>query len=666
MENHKQGKWQDADDAYKEIIAEEPDNADVMYLLATSQMSQKKLSESLDTIEKAITINDKAPSFFQLKASVLARQGKTNDALESISKALKDNPSLYQGQILAGHLYYEKGNKNKATTHFKMAQKISHTSPEAKVNLAKIMLDDGEVQKAINSLREVEQEHPEQASVKMMMGQAFIESGAYSFAENYFQKVLAMHPDYDLAGLYLGIAKLSSGDLEGAEKLITTFNQQYPNTKEGLAALGLLMFKKNHFRAAIEYLRRAIVGMSPMSWKAAFVESLSRLGQFKQAVEFYENIENKFKDKKAIFRLAELYELQGKPKKAKKQYKKTEENDSKYIASLLGITRCLLVEEKSKEAEKIVRKVLERHENHAEAKLLLLTSLLGQGKEEETIKTLENMDYSKYNDIYKKTFRIQHGLILNKNQNYSKAVEVFSDETKKEQNNTIEKAVLLSEAELKEVQSFKTKIDDDKKDPVFIIGSQSTALNQFVSWLNAQKAIVLNDRLVSLGRPDILYGQREISVLTEVDDDMVRLERKLYHQKAKVLMTAIKEEVLFADCMYINPLQMTLVKKFFPNAKIILLTRDIKDIWLNQKIFGEEPIDSKNWNKAINQIVSMGLNITQIDIDKWLDNDKVTLKELSGVFSQELKKNKEEDQKYWRKTFFEKGHWQNYKEFLGS
>ena len=59
MDDHKKGNWEQADKAYEEIIAEEPENADVIYLLAVSQMSQQKLEESLITIEKAIHIASK-------------------------------------------------------------------------------------------------------------------------------------------------------------------------------------------------------------------------------------------------------------------------------------------------------------------------------------------------------------------------------------------------------------------------------------------------------------------------------------------------------------------------------------------------------------------------------------------------------------------------------
>ena len=666
MEDHKQEKWQQADSVYEEILIEEPENADVMYLLATSKMSQNKNDEALEIIDKAIDLNEKAPAYLQLKASVLARKGQADEALNVLKKALKENPNLYQGQILAGHLYYTKGDIKNAEKHFHMAEKIDNKKPEAHVNLAKILLEKGDLEQAINLLRTVEKEHPEQASVKMMMGEAFIESGAYNFAENYFQKVLAMHPEYELAGLFLGIAKLYTGDKINAEKLITAFNQTHPNTKEGIAALGLFLYHTQRYRAAVEYLRKAIsTGLSPLSWRSAFFESLAQLGQYKPAIEFYEQMKDKIKDKALNFRLGELHERNGDKEKAINYYKQIDEGKTKFTSAQIGIARCKIENGKFKKAEKICQNILETTGQNAESLFLLVTSLLFQNKQKEADSILDKINYSKYTDVYKKIFRLQHGLLLDNMQNYEKAFKLFTDENKKEKQQ-VQNTRLLSEKELKKVLKFDTKIEDDRKDPIFLIGLPSVGLNYFIDWLYKQGIVVLNDRLISIGRPDILFTARDMKTLKKVDDDMVRLERKIYHQKAKVLLSGIKEEnATIVDCMYINPEQMILVKKFFPQAKIVLLNRDTADVWLNQKAFGAEPIDSKDWNETINQIISMGLNLEQINVDKWLENDKETLKQLSIIFDKDLIQNNINSQDYWRKSLFPKGHWKNYKNFLG-
>ncbi len=664
MDDHKKGNWEQADKAYEEIIAEEPENADVIYLLAVSQMSQQKLEDSLITIEKAIQINKKAPSFLQIKGSILARLGRGDEAAKVLEKAIEENPNLYHAHVSLGHLYYLKGDKRKAEKCFSSALRIDQERIEAQVNLARLWIDDGKVEKALNTLKKIEKDYPEQGSIKLLIADAYLESGAYSFAENYYQKVLAMHPENDLAGLYLGMSKIKTGDIASAEKLIIAYNNQYPNTREGTAALGLLFYEKNNIRIALEHLRKALsVGIAPISWRLAFVESLAKLGQQDAAIKFYKETKTPLTEKTKDYRLGELYELKGETKKAKQKYKKVKNNNSKYIASLLGIARCYLQEEKFKKAEKATKEVLSIRPEHAEATLLNLTALLFQDKKDKALKKLKNLDYDKYSEIYKKTFRLQHGLILDKLKKHKKAFKVFKDKTK-QQEITPTKIDLLTEEEVKHVQKFTSTVKDDLKDPVFVIGLQSTGLNNFINWLNKENVIVLNDRLISLGRPDVLYAKQDIIALENLNDEGVAVERNKYHKTAHALKTSVAQDTLFADCMYFNPNQLVTIKKIFPKANIIVLSREEKDIQLNQEVFGEEPIPSNQWKKAVEQAQSLGLNIIEIDTDKWLDNDKETMKILEKVFEKPLGKTEEKQQKFWRKSLFPKNHWKNYKDFM--
>jgi tetratricopeptide (TPR) repeat protein len=663
MHDHKQGLWEQADNAYNELILEEPENADVIYLLATSKMAQTKLTEALELINNCIEINDKAPAFYQLKGSIFARMGNIKEAIESINIALKENPNLYQSHIVAGHLYYSLGKKAESEKHFKLALKIDPKKTEARVNIAKMNIDEGQVEKAINALREIELEHPEQASVKMMMGQAFLENGAYSYAENYFQKVLAMQPNNDLAGLYLGIAKLETGDLVNAEKLIITFNNQHKNTKEGIAAMGMWLFKSKRYKSAIEYLKSAIgKGLAPLSWKAAYVEALSRLGEYDSAINFYLERQKIQPNKIIEYRIGELYELKKNYQKAIKYYKGQSINDIKYISALLGLGRCYLHEKKPEEAKEYCKKVLEKNIQHAEATYLLVISLLELNNSKEALNILNNLTIGSYNETYKRVFQLLLGLIYDDQKQYDKAYNTFSkldiSETPKYRK--------MTEEEVKSVQGFESKIDDNRKDPVFIVGAKSTGLNEFINWIYQHKLLILDDRLISLGRDDILHSFVPMNKLISADNDMVRLERKIYHQKVKALIgREIDEKAQIIDTMFINPYQLGIVKKFFPKAKVILLTRNTADIWLNQQTFGKEPIDSKEWNEATNQIISMGLNLTQINLDDWLSNKTETIQELEKIFNIELNPYSYDKSKFWNQTLFPAGHWKNYKSYLG-
>jgi tetratricopeptide (TPR) repeat protein len=545
-----------------------------------------------------------------------------------------------------------------------MAMKVDASKVDAQVHLAKILLDSGEIEIALKKLRAIELDHPEDPMAKMAMGQAYLENAAYSFAESCFQKVIGIFPKYDLAKLYLGITKLYTGDTETAEKIILTFNEKYKNIREGIAALGLLNFQTSRFKAAADFLSVATNdGIAPMSWKGAYAESLARIGQINPAIDFYKRMVNQFKTRPYIFRLAELYELQGKTGKAIKQYREIKETEGKYILSLLGLSRCYLLEEKFAKAEKSSKKVLTINKNNPEATLILINCLLFQEKQQEALDILESINYTNLSDVFKKTLRVLHALVLDKQEKYDEAMATFKDESKLEKIEFPENKS-LSEQDHKIIQRFHSTIDDTRKTPIFVIGTQSTDINNFVHWLNTQEIKILTDRLVTAGRQDVLYSYQKIEDLIAYDDAMVAKERDEYFNQANALLGNNDSNQLFVDCLYTNAYQMATIKKVFPDAKVILLNRETADIWLNQQAFGKEPIESTGWNEEKNQIISISLDLTIIDIDKWLDNDKQVLKILSSIFEKDLTSDNKPTAEYWRRTFFPKGHWKNYKKFL--
>lgn len=658
-----QGNFEEVDAIFEEILQEEPKNAEVIFMLAKSQMNQNKLDKALVTIDRALALNSEDHEFSQIKGSILARLGRYEEAIAELKKSLESNPNNYQSQVVLGHMYYSAGKKDEAETHFKMALKIDADKVDAQVNLAKLMMDDGDVERAIKKLTHIEKSFPQDPSVKMMMGQAFIENNAYTFAEKYFEKVREMLPEYALARLYWGIAKLYMGDVDFAEKIILGFNQKFKNVKEGLAAMGLLFFKKKRFKAAHDFLSVAVKdGMSPLSWRATLAEAQVALGMVTSAISFYKESLNKYHNSAHSVRLAELYEMNQDLDKAIEQYKKTDKTEVKYVLSLMGQARCELLRENYSVTEQLTTEILNIHENSPETLLLLANALLFQDKQEEALALLTPLDYKGFNYMFKKTLRVMHALILDHQGRYEEAMAVFTDQSKMDEEK-IPQIKRLSENLVKKIQTCKTDIAKTSNEPIFVVGTQSTDIHNFTYWLSNNNIQVLNDRLISEGREDIFNIYPNFEETLNMGEAKVNAVRRRYREKVQgFLQNTIEGK--YVDCLYTNPHQLALIKKYFPHSPVILLTRATADIWINQQAFGQEQIDSKDWNESINHIISMGLNLITIDIDDWHKNDEETLNKLQTVFDEQLQPREDLEVKYWRKTLFTRGHWKNYKQFL--
>jgi tetratricopeptide (TPR) repeat protein len=659
--HHINGNLEQAEIYYNELLIDEPNNSEVLNLISTLKLTQNKLDEALEIIESAITLDSNKPILHQTKGSVLVQKGNLTQAIESFKKALNENPNLYGSQVALGNIYYFNGDKQKAKHHYEMGCKISSKQAESYIGLAKLYMVEGDVDNALFTLKKVEVSKANQLPIQRMMSILFLEKGMFQDAEVYLEEILKVYQQDVVSSLYLGLAKLQAGDFELADKLIFEFYQNNANTSDGLAAVGLLMFHKSNFQLAIEYLEKAIgTGMVPWSWKEALYEAKVKSGEVQSAIEFYKNLE--YVNSKTSVRLGELYQLNGEESNARKEFKKINKNDSYYVSSLLSIARSYITDNKRDKANEAYKKVLKIIPDHSEAKLFEINYLLEINDSKKAFEVIKAINKKVYDDSFNKSINLMHGLLLDEEKRYKEAMGFFNEIQKKEKTQRFKE---ISEEEIEIVSKLESKLEDGRKDPVFVIGLESTGITLFSNWLKSNKLNVFNDRLVGKGRKDVLSQLVEISLFVDLDDNYERVERKKYFHKAKAANNKLEKGDLIVDCMNVNLFQMAIIKKFFPKAKTILLSRNTPDIWLNQKILNKELIDSSEWNETINQVISMGLNLVQIDFDMWLENDKQTLKLLAGIFAKELNQNGKGEQNHWQRTYFAKDHWKNYQQFLG-
>lgn len=103
----KNGSYEEAVFAYNRAIELEPNNATLyiakvpsLNMLAFITNSQSKRNESLEAIEKALQIDTKNPSAWELKGSVLSQMKKYSESLEAFDNAIENIGSYSQDSQL--------------------------------------------------------------------------------------------------------------------------------------------------------------------------------------------------------------------------------------------------------------------------------------------------------------------------------------------------------------------------------------------------------------------------------------------------------------------------------------------------------------------------------------------------------------------------------------
>jgi predicted O-linked N-acetylglucosamine transferase (SPINDLY family) len=103
---HARGSLAEAERVYRQLLAEVPQNAEVLQLLGTLCAQQGRNTEALDLLARAIAHNAASAPPFVVLANVLAAEGRIAEALTSYDRAIRIDPRCVEAHDGKGTALY--------------------------------------------------------------------------------------------------------------------------------------------------------------------------------------------------------------------------------------------------------------------------------------------------------------------------------------------------------------------------------------------------------------------------------------------------------------------------------------------------------------------------------------------------------------------------------
>lgn len=148
LQIHQSGNLELAESLYKEILAEDSENASVLNLLGLLNLQLKKYDEAVSSIKKAVELNPCA-YFYENLARVYSEQKKYEDAITYHKKALEFGEQAFDIWFSLGLDYKNSKQIDEAIEAYKNALLIQPSNPAAFFNLANIYEGKNETFKAL-------------------------------------------------------------------------------------------------------------------------------------------------------------------------------------------------------------------------------------------------------------------------------------------------------------------------------------------------------------------------------------------------------------------------------------------------------------------------------------------------------------------------------------
>lgn len=216
LDLHGRGSLAEAERVYRQLLAEVPQNTEVLQLLGTLCAQQGRNREALDLLSQAIAHNAMSAPPFVVLGNVLAAEGRIAEALTRYDQAIRIDPRCVEAHDGKGTALYVLRRFEEALASYDTAIALRPGFAEGHNNRAYALQQLKRYPEAIASCEKALSIHPRFAEALNTRGNSLSLSGRFEEALASYDAALAIQPGYADALYNRGNALLALRRLDDA------------------------------------------------------------------------------------------------------------------------------------------------------------------------------------------------------------------------------------------------------------------------------------------------------------------------------------------------------------------------------------------------------------------------------------------------------------------
>jgi len=234
------GQFDSALHAANTLLAEVPENRDILYIVAVSQRYLARISEALATLDRLERAHPDYPRLFQERGHCYVALHSAPEAIAAFEQAVKLNSSLRASWQALEVLYRMTGkaaNAERAAGHIARLAALP-----VEIRTAASMYCDGDISQAEQLVRQYLLTHGDHIEGMRLLAEIGVKLDVLDDAEMLLEGVLGLAPDYHAARYEYAVVLLKRHKhqqaLEQVEKLLATDpdNSVYRTTRATICA----------------------------------------------------------------------------------------------------------------------------------------------------------------------------------------------------------------------------------------------------------------------------------------------------------------------------------------------------------------------------------------------------------------------------------------------
>lgn len=175
---HKQGKLEDAENAYKEALEADSENAEIYNLLGVLKLQQNDVISALYWAEKAVEMLDNE-YFYENLFQVYIRAKLYKQIVKRENDILEKFPNNFSLLFNLAMAYKNLKDTKKAIHYYDKALKVNPASYEGWFNLAHLYSIEGEVKNAVSALKICQKLRPKDKDTEYFLSLALMQLKDY-------------------------------------------------------------------------------------------------------------------------------------------------------------------------------------------------------------------------------------------------------------------------------------------------------------------------------------------------------------------------------------------------------------------------------------------------------------------------------------------------------
>jgi predicted O-linked N-acetylglucosamine transferase (SPINDLY family) len=258
LRQHRAGRLREAENLYRQILAQRPAHVDALHFLGVIAHQMGRNDIAVDLIRRAIALRPSYAEAHSNLGKVLRDKGQLDQAIAEFRQAIALNPKLPEALSNLGDSLRGKGQLDEAIAAYRQAVALRGGDAEAHNSLGNALKEGGELDQAIASYRQAVAVRSDYAEGHNNLGAALEVMGQLDEAKAAFRRAIALDPKLAEAHSNLGSVLLAEGKLDEAIAAYRQALRLRPDYAEAHGNLGIALAAKGQHDDALAAYRQAI------------------------------------------------------------------------------------------------------------------------------------------------------------------------------------------------------------------------------------------------------------------------------------------------------------------------------------------------------------------------------------------------------------------------